>query len=88
MQSFLYFSSDVHHVFFERGLVILSTRSKVPWILKEDGKSRELEGDYKFVPGKEEIIAESKAGYVFFFGEMVYRSCDAVPRCRQQGLDV
>ena len=55
MQSFLYFPADaaqmtaiVKYVFFERGLrFIFSTRSKVPYILKEDGKSKFFEGDYK-----------------------------------------
>jgi transketolase len=96
VESFLYFPADpaqmaaiVQHIFFERGLrFIFSTRSKVPWILKEDGKSRFFEGDYKFVPGKDEVIAEGKAGYVVSFGEMLYRSWDAVLRCREQGLDV
>ena len=96
VQSFLYFPADaaqmvaiVNHVFFERGLrFIFSTRSKVPYILKEDGKSKFFEGDYKFIPGKDEIISEGKAGYVVSFGEMLYRSWDAVLRCRKQGLDV
>jgi transketolase C-terminal domain/subunit len=79
----------VEHVFFERGLrFIFSTRSKVPYILKEDGKTRYFEGDYKFTPGKDEIIVEGKVGYVVSFGEMLYRSWDAVLRCREQGLDV
>jgi len=95
VHSFLYFPADpaqmvaiVQRVFFERGLrFIFSTRSKVPWILKEDG-TRFFEGDYKFIPGKDEVIAEGKAGYVVSFGEMLYRSWDAVLRCRQEGLDV
>lgn len=95
VQSFLYFPADpaqmvaiVNSVFFNRGLrFIFSTRSKVPWILREDG-SRFFEGDYKFVPGKDDIILEGKAGYVVSFGEMLYRSVDAVLRCREQGLDV
>ena len=96
VQSFLYFPADaaqmaaiVKHVFFERGLrFIFSTRSKVPYILKEDGKSKYFDRDYKFIPGKDEIIVEGKAGYVVSFGEMLYRSWDAVLRCREQGLDV
>ncbi|TFK35604.1 transketolase [Crucibulum laeve] len=95
VHSFLYFPADpaqmvaiVNRVFFERGLrFIFSTRSKVPWILKENGK-RFFEDDYEFIPGKDEIIAEGKAGYVVSFGEMLYRSWDAVLRCRQEGLDV
>ena len=95
VQSFLYFPADaaqmiaiVKTVFFNRGLrFVFSTRSKVPWILKEDG-TRFFEGDYKFVPGKDDVIVEGKAGYVVSFGEMLYRSWDAVLRCREQGLDV
>ncbi|KAF9460310.1 transketolase [Collybia nuda] len=96
LHSYLYFPADaaqmvaiVKHIFFERGLrFVFSTRSKVPWILKEDGKTRFFESGYKFVPGKDEIIAEGKAGYVVAFGEMLYRAWDAVLRCRQEGLDV
>jgi transketolase C-terminal domain/subunit len=95
VHSYLYFPADasqmvaiIDRVFFERGLrFVFSTRSKVPWILKEDG-SRFFEGNYKFVPGKDEVIADGKAGYVVSFGEMLYRSWDAVLKCRQQGLDV
>ncbi|KAI6165751.1 thiamine diphosphate-binding protein [Pisolithus thermaeus] len=96
VQSWLYFPADalqmvaiVQRVFFDRGIrFVFSTRSKVPYILKEDGKTRYFDGDYKFVPGKDETILEGKAGYVVSFGEMLYRSLDAVLRCRQEGLDV
>jgi len=95
VQTSLYFPADaaqmtavVKHIFFQRGIrIIFSTRSKVPWILREDGK-RYFDGDYQFVPGKDEIIAEGTAGYVVSFGEMLYRAWDAVLRCRQEGLDV
>lgn len=96
VHSFLYFPADpaqmiavIQRVFFERGLrFVFSTRSKVPYILKEDGKTRFFEDNYQFVPGKDEVIVEGKAGYVVSFGEMLYRSWDAVLRCRQEGLDV
>lgn len=96
VQSFLYFPADpaqmvavVKRVFFERGMrFVFSTRSKLPWILKEDGKTRFFEDDYQFIPGKDEIIAEGTAGYVVSFGDMLYRSWDAVLRCRQKGMDV
>ncbi|KAG6337102.1 hypothetical protein ID866_1976 [Astraeus odoratus] len=96
VQSWLYFPADalqmvaiVQHVFFDRGLrFVFSTRSKVPYILKEDGKTKFFDGDYKFVPGKDETIVEGKAGYVVSYGEMLYRAYDAVLRCRQEGLDV
>ncbi|KAH9917024.1 thiamine diphosphate-binding protein [Fomitopsis serialis] len=85
-QSWLYFPADatqmtkvIERVFFDRGLrFIFSTRSKVPYLLKEDGKTRFFGDDYEFVP----------AGYVVSFGDMLYRSWDAVLRCRQEGLDV
>ncbi|KAI0749399.1 transketolase [Daedaleopsis nitida] len=94
-QSWLYFPADptqmvavIKRVFFERGVrFVFSTRSKVPWILKEDG-SRYYDENYEFVPGKDEVIAEGKAGYVVSYGDMLYRSWDAVLRCRQEGLDV
>ncbi len=94
-QSWLYWPADgaqmikiVERVFFERGVrFIFSTRSKVPYILKEDG-SRFFGDDYEFVPGKDDVIVEGKAGYVVSFGDMLYRSWDAVLRVRQEGLDV
>jgi transketolase C-terminal domain/subunit len=95
-QSWIYFPADplqmlaiVQRVFFERGLrFILSTRSKVPYILKEDGKTKFFGDGYEFVPGKDETIVDGKAGYVVSFGEMLYRSLDAVLRCRELGHDV
>ncbi|KAA1467123.1 thiamine diphosphate-binding protein [Dentipellis sp. KUC8613] len=95
VHSWLYFPADplqmiaiVKRVFFERGLrFIFSTRAKVPWILKEDGTKFFGEG-YEFVPGVDEVILEGTAGYVVAFGDMLYRSYDAVLRVRQEGLDV
>ncbi len=79
----------IKRIFFERGMrFVFSNRSKVPYILKEDGKTKYFGDGYEFVPGKDEIIAEGKAGYVVTFGEMLYRSWDAVLRCRQKGIDV
>ena len=83
--SYLYFPADpaqmkavVSQVFFEHGVrFIFSTRAKVPWILKEGTNERFFESsDYKFVPGKDEIIrgaADPKAciGWVVTFGEML-----------------
>ena len=85
VQSWLYFPADplqmiaiVQQVFFERGLrFIFSTRPKVPYILKEDGKTTDkfFDGGHKFVLGKDETIMEGTAGYVVSFGEML--CCDA-----------
>ncbi|KAG6868353.1 hypothetical protein C0993_004577 [Termitomyces sp. T159_Od127] len=93
--SALYFPADgqqmiaiIKKVFFEPGLrFVFSTRSKVPWLLREDG-SRVFGDAYEFHPGKDEIIQAGSAGYIVAFGEMVYRSWDAVLRLRKEGIDV
>ena len=38
--------------------------------------------------GYDDIIIDGTAGYVVSFGEMLYRSYDAVLRLRQQGINV
>lgn len=94
--SSLYFPADgeqmkavVNKVFWDKGLrFIFSTRSKVPYILKEGSDEKFYGGDYKFVPGKEEIIRRGSAGYIVSYGDMLYRSLDAVENLRKQGLDV
>lgn len=77
----------VSKVFFEHGLrFIFSTRSKVPWILKENSTERFYDNpDYEFIPGKDEIVRgaddpKSCTGWVVTFGEMLYRVVDAVDR--------
>lgn len=93
----LYFPADgeqmkavVRKVFFTKGLrFIFSTRSKVPYILKEGSADEKLYGSgYDFVPGKEEFIRKGSAGYIVSYGDMLYRSLDAVERLRREGLDV
>jgi len=95
VHSWLYFPADaaqmtavIKKVFFQKGMrFVFSTRAKVPYILNAEGK-RFFETDYEFVPGKDEIIIEGKDGYVVSFGEMLYRSYDAVLRCRKSGMDI
>ncbi|KAL5366131.1 thiamine diphosphate-binding protein [Aspergillus floccosus] len=92
----LYFPADgeqmkavVRKVFWQKGLrFIFSTRSKTPYILNESGEEKLYGGNYEFVPGKEEFIRRGSAGYVVSYGDMVYRSLDAVERLRKEGLDV
>ncbi|KAL3477080.1 thiamine diphosphate-binding protein [Aspergillus californicus] len=92
----LYFPADgeqmkavVNSVFFTKGpRFIFSTRSKVPYILKENSDEYLFGGNYKFTPGKEEFIRKGSAGYVVSYGDMLYRSLDAVERLRKNGLDV
>jgi transketolase C-terminal domain/subunit len=94
--SWLYFPADaaqmdavVQRVFWDKGIrFIFSNRSKLPYILKEDGKTRYFEDNYKFEPGKDDVIVDGKAGYVVSYGDMLHRSWDAVLRLRKEGLDV
>ncbi len=91
----LYFPADpnqmkavVSKIFFDPGLrFVFSTRSKVPLILDDKGNEF-FGGDYKFVPGKDEVIREGTAGYVIAFGETLYRALDAVERLKKEGIDV
>lgn len=91
----LYFPADalqlkavVERIWYEPGIrFIFTTRSKVPYICKEDG-TKFYEGGYTFVPGKDEIIRKGTAGYVISYGEMLYRALDAVEHAKEQGIDV
>ncbi len=91
----LYFPADalqmeacMNKIFWDKGLrFVYSTRSAVPNILKEDGTAYFGDG-YVFTPGKDDVIREGTAGYVVSFGEMLYRSLDAVERLRSEGIDV
>lgn len=92
----MYFPADVHQmtaivtkVFWDIGLrFVFSTRSKVPFILKENSQEHYYGGDYEFVPGKDEFIRRGKLGTVICFGEIVHRALDAVDRLRLEGFDV
>ena len=91
----LYFAADalqlkavIERIWDDEGLrYLFTTRSKVPFILKEDG-SKFYGGGYSFTPGKDDIIREGSAGYVVSYGEMLYRALDAVERARAEGIDV
>jgi transketolase len=91
----LYFPADVNQmracveaVFFQPGLrFIFSTRSKVPNILDSNGNDF-FGSDYKFIPGKDEVIREGSQGYIISFGDALYRALDAVERLKQEGVDV
>ncbi|NIA13734.1 MAG: transketolase [Nitrospiraceae bacterium] len=91
----LYFAADaaqlkamVEKIWNDEGIrYVFTTRSKVPFILKTDG-SRFYDDAYTFEPGKDEAIREGSAGYVISYGELLYRSLDAVERARAEGIDV
>jgi transketolase len=92
----LYFPADgeqmkavVSKIFFDKGLrFVFSTRSKVSYILKEGTEELLYGPGYDFVPGKEEFIRHGSAGYIVSYGDMLYRSLDAVERLREEGLDI
>ncbi len=91
----LYFAADakqLEHIV--RGIwngpgarFVFSTRSKVPFILDEQGAPYFGDG-YTFTAGKDEVIREGAAGYVVSYGETLYRALDAVERLREEGVDV
>lgn len=91
----LYFPADQHQfkacltqIYHEAGLRFLfSTRSGVPDLLTEDG-ARFYGDDYKFVPGRDDVIREGRDGYIVSFGETVYRSLDAVIKLKSQGISI
>ncbi len=91
----LYFPGDQHQmravlarVFDDPGLrFVFSNRSAVPDLLKADGSL--LHGDdYKFEPGKDELVRDGTAGFIVSFGETLYRALDAVERLKEKGIDV
>jgi len=91
----LYFPADalqlkavVERIWPDEGMrYIFTTRSKVPFILQEDGRKFYDEG-YQFVPGQDEVLREGPAGYVITYGELTYRALDAVERAREAGIAV
>lgn len=91
----LYFPGDQHQmravlerVFDDPGLrFVFSNRSAVPDLLDADGNLLHGE-DYRFEPGKDEVVREGSEGWVISFGETLYRALDAVEQLREQGLDV
>jgi len=91
----LYFPADQHQmravvkrIWNDPGLrFVFSTRSETPEILDEAGQPLFGPG-YEFTPGKDEIIRRGTRGYIVSYGEMLYRSLDAVERLRGAGVDV
>jgi len=91
----LYFPADalqleriLRTIWKDKGIrYVFTLRSKVPFICKPDGSKFYGDG-YQFLPGKDEIIREGRAGYVISYGDMLCRSLDAVERAREAGIDV
>ncbi len=91
----LYFPADasqlksmMYEVFEDEGLrFIYSTRSATPYLLNESGE-KIYDENYKFVPGKDEVIREGKDGYIVSYGEMTYRCLAAIEQLKAEGLDI
>lgn len=94
-QTRLYFPADSHQmkamldaIFHDPGLrFIFSTRSATPYILDPSGKPLYGE-DYRFTPGRDEIVREGEKGYIVSYGEMLYRCLDIVERLKDEGISV
>jgi transketolase C-terminal domain/subunit len=81
--------ATVAKVFWDKGIrLIISTRSKVPLILKDKSEEEFYGKGYEFIPGKDDFIRTGTEGYVVAVGELVYRALDAVDRLRSEGVDV
>ena len=92
----MYFPADAHQmravvrrIFHQPGLrFVFSTRSKVPFIQREDGSDL-YGGDYTFEPGIDEVVRDtSSGGWIISFGASLYRALDAVERLREAGVEV
>jgi len=91
----LYFPADsnqmravLQEVFHDEGLrFVFSTRSATPFILNTHGETF-FDKNYRFVPGKDEVIREGEGGFVVSYGEMLYRCLDAVERLKADDIRV
>lgn len=91
----LYFPADTHQmkavlqaVFFDPGLrFVFSTRSATPIILDEAGNPY-FGPDYRFEPGKDDLVRDGEDALIVSYGEMLYRCLDAVERLREKGLQI
>ncbi len=81
------FAACVKKVFHDKGLrFVFSNRSKIPYILKEDG-SRFYDDDYKFETGKDDLVREGDgSGYIVSFGSALYRAVAAAENLKQDGI--
>lgn len=81
------FAACIRTIFHEKGLRFLfSNRSKIPYILKEDG-TKFYGDDYTFVAGKDDLVREGDgSGYIVSFGSALYRSVAASDDLKAAGV--
>jgi hypothetical protein len=79
----------VKEVFFQLGACfVFSTRSKAPYISKESSGVRFFDEFHELETVKDEAIAECTDGCVVSScGETLFRSRNAMLRCRMEGID-
>jgi transketolase len=83
------FAACLKKVFHDNGLrFVFSNRSKIPYILKEDG-SKFYGDDYKFEPGKDDLVREGDGnGFIVSFGSTLYRAVAASEELKKDGVNV
>ncbi|MBX2853259.1 MAG: transketolase [Phycisphaeraceae bacterium] len=81
------FAACVKKVFHDKGLrFVFSNRSKIPFILKEDG-TRFYGDDYQFEAGKDDLVREGDGtGYIVSFGACLYRAVAAAEEMKKDGI--
>ena len=82
------FEACVKRVFTDKGLrFVFSNRSKLPWILAEDG-SKFYEGR-SFEPGKDDAVRDTFTdGVIVTFGATLHRAVAAAEKMKDDGLTV
>lgn len=83
------FAACVKKVFHDKGLrFVFSNRSKIPYILKEDG-SKFYDDHYTFESGKDDLVRIGEGqGYIVSFGSTLYRSVAAAELLKHEGMGV
>ncbi|MEM9109951.1 MAG: transketolase C-terminal domain-containing protein [Planctomycetota bacterium] len=81
------FAACVKKVFHDPGLrFVFSNRSKIPFILKEDG-TKFYGDDFVFTPGKDDLVREGDGtGYIVSYGSCLYRSVAAAEELKKDGI--
>lgn len=81
------FAACIRTIFHQNGLRFLfSNRSKIPYILKEDG-SKFYGENYKFESGKDDLVRTGEGhGYIVSFGSALYRSVAASELLKDDGI--
>ena len=82
------FAACVRKVFHDPGLrFVFSNRSKIPFILKEDG-AKYYDENYTFESGKDDLVrAGDGTGYIVSFGSALYRSIAATEELKKHGIN-